>query len=165
MGGDGRHEDWERVSYLVSLFAVRYCRYMCAAAMPYLRDIKRWVRSAFSSGQTTPAYARIYDGTLRNYGTVCFFFWRSCWSPVEMMVVVHACVGEPDARETTIWRHRGVQSSETPVSSQESVQTSRFLSSKHSKYSLIAVASNQVLRSPPGNVLQDRSLNSGGSSS
>lgn len=60
-------------AYLIWFLYLQLDRYMCAAAMPYLRDIKRWVRSAFSSGQTTPAYARIYDGTLRNYGTVCFF--------------------------------------------------------------------------------------------
>ena len=72
--------------------------------LPYLRDIKRWERSAFLETN----HSCLFED-LRRYSTFRYLytiFLEALLAPVAMMVVVHACAGEPDARETLIWRHR-----------------------------------------------------------
>jgi hypothetical protein len=95
----------ERVSYrflYVQLYIYIYMR------LPYLRDIERWERSAFLETK----HSCLFED-LRRYSTLRYIyiykyilFLEALLAPVAMMVVVHACAGEPDARETLIWRHR-----------------------------------------------------------
>lgn len=137
-------------AYLIWILYVHLYMYMCVClsvcgchTIPYLRDIKHWVRSTFSSGQTTHSFLcedlRRYFTKLRH----CMFFL------LEALLAPRCddgggarlcCAGEPDRRETPIWRHRCEVSNHQRrlFHLRSQFQTSRFVSCKHSKYSLIS---------------------------